>query len=635
VRWKQVTEIAALTAVLAWGGFLRLGWPGVNPFAFDEARLSQLALELARRGQFPATGPVSSTGVPNFPASAWLFAIPYAFSANPLVAISFIGLLSTLGILALWWMARSAWGPWAGLTTALLAAGSPYLVFYSRNIWGQDWLPILAVAWALAGVLGFGERRRWAIAIHSFLAAFAFQVHYAGIVLLIPTLLLALRFRLKRAFSPWLMGLGAALLVGIPWGVKVLSQVGNIGRACKLEVSTTSFKQFAALATGYNWDWLFLGEGWHLSSGPLAVAMAMAAGGLVSAGLLRLLALGWRSLSSAGEQKGLPEVLAFLVPIWGLISPVFWLAHITTVHIHYHLVSLPAAFLAAGHAATLSSRRFWRIGVIALALAISLGQGILFARGLSIAGEQATPGGISTPLCFHQAAVRFVEDGNPVLVIVPGNRPEFDGDAAVFHVLLWDYPHRLVDGRSSLIIPSHPSWLLFVAPWIPAWEEALGSLPDEGWEAYNLPRRVGEYPYGIIRLRAAKPRGFQPARPVLLANGVQLEGWKAHPLGEGFRFATLWKVADVPERDTFHQFNHLYVEGKAEPVAIHDVPTSSTAWARGDFLIVWADFPKSPSEGKLRMAVGMYRYPSLERVPRVGGGDPFAPIVLGPFEFAH
>ncbi|MEA3397801.1 MAG: hypothetical protein U9R05_10105, partial [Chloroflexota bacterium] len=44
-------EIIALAGVLILAGLLRFGWIGVNSFGFDEARLSQIALSMAREGK--------------------------------------------------------------------------------------------------------------------------------------------------------------------------------------------------------------------------------------------------------------------------------------------------------------------------------------------------------------------------------------------------------------------------------------------------------------------------------------------------------------------------------------------------------------------------------------------------------
>ena len=83
------TEWLALLGVLLLAAGLRFGWPGVNSFAYDEARLSLISLRMARGGEFATLGMPSSARVPNLPAAAWVFALPYAVSPDPLVATGF------------------------------------------------------------------------------------------------------------------------------------------------------------------------------------------------------------------------------------------------------------------------------------------------------------------------------------------------------------------------------------------------------------------------------------------------------------------------------------------------------------------------------------------------------------------
>ncbi|MBZ0292727.1 MAG: hypothetical protein K8L99_09225, partial [Anaerolineae bacterium] len=159
-------EIGALALLLLLGALLRFGWPGVTSFAFDEARLSLISLQMARGGQFAFLGMPSSVGVPNLPAAAWIYAVPYAISPDPLLASLFSGLLSLLGVLGLWWLARHAWGPWAALIAALFLAASPFSALYARSVWAQNLLAPLAVAWGISAYLGVVRRSRWAVALH-------------------------------------------------------------------------------------------------------------------------------------------------------------------------------------------------------------------------------------------------------------------------------------------------------------------------------------------------------------------------------------------------------------------------------------------------------------------------------------
>jgi hypothetical protein len=55
LRLKRL-EILAISVVFMLAAVLRLGWTGVNSFAFDEARLSLIALEMARGGELARVG---------------------------------------------------------------------------------------------------------------------------------------------------------------------------------------------------------------------------------------------------------------------------------------------------------------------------------------------------------------------------------------------------------------------------------------------------------------------------------------------------------------------------------------------------------------------------------------------------
>ena len=114
-------ELWALLAILILAALLRFAYPGVNSFAGDEAHISLDALRMARGGEFVMAGQPSSVNIPFFPASVWLFALPYAFSPDPLVVTWVVSLISLLTVAGVWWLARR-WNAWAGLVAALYMA---------------------------------------------------------------------------------------------------------------------------------------------------------------------------------------------------------------------------------------------------------------------------------------------------------------------------------------------------------------------------------------------------------------------------------------------------------------------------------------------------------------------------------
>jgi 4-amino-4-deoxy-L-arabinose transferase-like glycosyltransferase len=640
-RLGHILEGLALAGVLAWAAILRLGWVGVNSFSFDEARLSLMALQMARGGEFARLGMQSSTGIPNFPAAVWIFALPYWLSRDPLVATLFVGLLAVLAAAGLWWLARRAWGPWAGLSAALLFAASPFAVLYSRSIWSQDLLPPLAVLWAVAGVVGISQQKAWAVTLHVFLAGFAFQVHYAGIALVPATAWLVIRYRLWRHWRAILIGGALAALAAWPFVRTIWCCAPGVQADLKrlwqqpAQTSLASFRHLGQMAVGADWEWLLLGNGWAWES-PLTAATQAAS--LVVALLLGLGLLGltwqvWRDVRRA--RSGWRSVLTVLVPAWALSAPLLFLRSKAPVFLQYQLIALPALFLAAGSLAGLVRRRPWGVIITALALTVAAIQTVPVARSLGVVAHRLTPGGLGTPLERPRAAARALMDGQPVVVHAHGDVPEFFGDVAGFSVLLWDYDHRIVDGQSVLLIPDEPAHLLATFADLPAWAELQAS--GLSGEVRTFPRREGEPPYVAMTIEGTSLSGFQPIEPLTLVNGAQLHGWRVRAVDGRLRVTIWWQLVGPLAQGRYHQFNHLrsaqQLEPSAEPLAVHDVPLSSHTWQVGDHLVTWADFDCPAKAGPFWMEIGMYTWPEIQRSPVLERpDDPLAPIRLGPFE---
>ena len=609
-------EWLILAGALVWGAILRLGWPEAYPFAFDEARVSALALALAREGRWPLTGMVSSTGIPNLPASVWLFAIPYLLSSDPLIATRYVAVVSLGVVVGLWWLARRWWGRVPGLAVAWLAAGSPYLSFYARNIWAQNWLPVLAVAWAILTWQSITRRSVWAALGAGGIAALAPQVHYAGVVLWGPTFLLAWKLTpVRRAVVlGWLVGtLPIWPVLPVLWKARV-----NLTSPPAGEVLWQGAWFPWQLMTGYAWDRYFIGPQWGLGTQPLAKVIALL---LLSSWVLGMGALLHRLRSPHEDALWLRVFLA-----WVWVSLVVWNLPFLPGRLHYYLPSLPAWLLVTVAFWAQHTSPIFRRGFLLLAVVVSWVQGILFIQGSAIATKVYTPGGISTPLGYLREAAQTVQDGTLVTVFVPGDDPTVDGDAAVWDVLLWEAPHRLVDGRHALLWREDEGWLMFVAPWLPAWDVLHRLMPRVASKATFLPKRDGEYPFVRIPTGGERPGGYRSRTPVILANGVWLVGWDVERTAERTRLITIWRVRQaVTER--YHQFNHVYVPGQVEPLWVQDAPVSSRAWQAGDWLITWADFPPGlPSTAWF--GVGMYTYPDVKRVPRRNSANPYEPIRL-------
>ncbi|MHB1355569.1 MAG: hypothetical protein ACYCZF_06300 [Anaerolineae bacterium] len=669
VFWR-IAEGASLGLVLALAGVLRLGWPGYNAFLYDEARVSLLALQMAH-GTFISVGMPSSTALPNMPGLVWLMTPLFWLSSDPLFATLAIGLANTLAVAGVWWLARRAWGSWAALCAALLLAGSPWSVFYSRSIWGQDLLVPLTVIWAL-GAYGASRpvlsnvqpdpnlhritSRRPDFSIFGciFVAFFAPQVHYAGLALIPATVLMGLRFKWWRRWKAGLAGFTLAALCALPFALAVLRDPGlrsafRTMLQAQTQYNLTSLYNWAEVGLGLRWEWLLLSPNWAWPQ-PLG---GLLRGAQIVVGTLGGLGLGVLAYQTWWYRQFWNTRLATLGFILALVPPLLFLRHNTPVYQHYQLVVLPALFLGAGALAGAGSwrsrasgvpafpswlRQVWGPAITLLALGAALVQAVALGQGIYLMGQSSPPGGLGTPLHYPRAAIQALKvraaalGGAEIIVSTPGDDPAFLGDAAIFETLLWGTPHRIVDGNSVLLIPGSSeakTILLSIYPAQAALDEArmAGIVSAE----QPLPRRKGELPY-ISWQAAGAPQGFHTITPQTLANGAVLVGYRVRRAGDKLRLSTLWQLTRSMVTEDYHQFNHLYSTDGQTKLEGQDRPLSTHAWKAGDTLITWADFTLPQEPGVIWFDVGMYAYPSMDRVAVQDPANTTASIRLGPVE---
>ncbi|MCE5260279.1 MAG: hypothetical protein LLG44_14655, partial [Chloroflexi bacterium] len=522
----RVLEALGLAAVLGLAAWLRLGWPDYYNFGYDEARASLLALQMARSGVFISTGMVSSTGLPNMPGFIWLLSPLFALSSDPLLATCCIAGVNVLAVAGLWRLVRRAWGPLAAFVAALLLASSPWAVFYSRGIWGQDLLIPTAILWMLlleracrppSERIRRGRAMNWlrlrapdiAMAAAVLTAGFAPQVHYAGLALLPATVAAFFMLRLHRRWKGALAGILAAGLSALPFVLALLRDSG-LHQAISALLRQAPVSDLAALADlkrlalGQGWEELLLSSDWVWSQplqrwlGVCRVITAI----LAVLGLIAMIRLACRrdAVSSRLARLG----LALLV-----VPPLLFIRHSTEVYVQYMLPALPGVFLAVGALAAgdarirddVSRRRrvvhqVLSVGTAALVLLTAAGQAAALSQGIRMAGEQALPNGLGTPLGYPRRAARMLQQqtaasGAEVIVYSPGDDPAYIADAAIYEVLLWDSPHRIADGNAVLLLPA--AWqarMLAVFPDLPVMAQARadGLVGDE----QELPRRAGE-----------------------------------------------------------------------------------------------------------------------------------------------
>lgn len=608
-RW----EWAALAAILLLAAVVRMGAPGITEFKRDEANLSQRALDLVHGRELPLLGIGSSVSVPNTPISVYLFAIPYAFSDSPILATLFVGLLNVIAVGLAWVLARRYYGPAAALVAGTLYAASPWAAIYSRKIWAQDLLPPFVVAVIFTGLLGFGERRRWAQWAHWLLLAITVQIHYAALVLIPLSLGMLLIERRDVRWRETALVLAVAALTALPAlaGAYRDDWLSLNRLRDGLAADTDHRRVISSTALEYAW-FTVAGTNIHSLAGPQqfrayldSVPDVWPLFKLVPlAAVLSALALAVRRVRRLPAAHLPDEVLAAALVLPVLAFTWEW----TEVAPHYLIPLMPAAYVlcGAGAAALLDSlptvrlRRASAVAGAVLVGAVAVLQVTQVLALLRFLDRHATTGGFGTPLHYLLDARAAVLEQHPrdVIVISEGETAPYDQEPAVWGVLLEAVPQvRFVNGTRTLVIPAGDA--IEVIAWSPALITcpALACLDEPGVRRFDL--RPGEQPYLMRPAPRDQPVDITPIKPVRFANGAHLIGYSANE--ETVILA--WRLAGPENRD-YQAFVHA-LDAEGQRLDQRDRPAwPGRYWHAGDTLLLWFDLSLPPTTAVLY--AGMY-----------------------------
>lgn len=490
--------------MLALAAYLRLGHPGVVEYKYDEARLSQLALDLAKGRHFPLLGMQSSVGFPNAPFNVYILAVPYFFTSSPVVATQFIGLLNVLAVGLTYVLLRRFTSPVPALIGTLLFATNPWSVHFSRKIWAQNMLPLFALLIVLTGFEGFLRDRRWARLAHLPLLAITGQIHYGAFVMIPVSVYLILQRRFSRSllvstvvalilFVPYLLGLAGAGLDNPSAARSVLSDT-------TAETDTNGLLSPEALEAA---QLLVSGTAIHSLAGPEQFRNYLDTIPDVAYPLFRL--VGWGVALSVIwliiQRRYVAISIWFATPI--VAFSLTW----TEFFIHYLIPMLPAAFIVFGLALNdlTQYRRVFAItaGVFVF---IALMQVLVWLSLLDFVDKTATPGGFGTPL-HYLTRIESEVDAPDVLVNLDGH-PDGIAQPVVWETLFYDRDRvRMVSVDTQIY---------------PAGEATVVRSGCDGDQVVSL--RDGE---GCLSIE--EPLAFPAAGYTLLserfANGAELIGY--------------------------------------------------------------------------------------------------------------
>jgi hypothetical protein len=314
---------------------------------------------------------------------------------------------------------------------------------------------------------------------------------------------------------------------------------------------------------------------------------------------------------------------------WLCLSPLFALILPVELRAHYFVVLYPLLFVLPAAGVELAAGKSRPLGWIAFLLvgAIAVRQVQTWSETLRAVDTGVK--GYGTPLGYWwRAAERSrtlseQEDAAEVLLLMPGDDP-WDQKASILDALLSGTPHRVVDGRTTVVYPPHPAVFL-VAPEVES-EAALASPCTQ-----NLSADLTASPFdGTYHYRLWSPAGdatsacagtLSPAA-ARWASGVRLLGYDVEGTprpGETLHVMLFWETARGPLDADVHWFTHLEDEAGRRWGQYDAVAWPAKRWQPGDRVLFHFDLHIAPDAvpGRYVLRVGQYTYPEIENIPVV------------------
>ncbi len=638
-------ELWLLAAILLLAAVLRLGWPTLTEFKFSEARLAALALEVTQEGRLPLVGVPSSAGFDHSPLSVYLYVPAFLWTANPIPATIYGGLVGVAAVGLCWWLARR-WpggGVRAAWVASLLFAVSPWAVAFSRKIWQVTFVPLLALVFVglLLSALVEEPGRRWNLAWSLAVYALLVQVHPSAASLAPALLLWLVLFWRRVRLGPLLIGAGLAAVTAIPFmvhqfqsGWPALAAIGAWPpaswdlAAVRLAWEAITGRGIGALAGDTypllkvvpQLGWLFNFIGWAV-----VVSVLWLAGRMVAR---------WRASAVRERQRAQIDLVLLT---WLIVPVLFNLRHSLDLYLHFFALITPAAFLLVGRAAEDVIGRPWmarfRAPAVVLLGVLVVGQGVALVGMARFVSSHDTHGGFEVPLRrYLGVADRVVtaageQGAAEVLVVGQGDSVVVDETPAIFDVLLRGrLAYRFVDGNSTALFPAHRA-LALLTP---------GTGEVAGWyHSGGTPVSEFEDGYRLISLDGDAPGGQFTAVPGLrlAQNGVEMQGYRWEESQHGGQFWLLWQVLWLNAEDT-HFFVHL-LDGQGRQQGQQDAVGYPTAYRqKGDRVVNKFDIMLEGDSlaDPYWARVGLYVYPQVVNVPFIDqAGNPAADsVTVGP-----
>ena len=606
-------EALQLLLILVLAAAMRFGRAEVVEYYHDDAMLATLALESADGLRLPLTGILSSTGIPNSPASVYLLTIPFAIKADPRFAIHFVMLFNVIGVGLLWLMARMFTTSRVAFVAGLAYATNPWAALYSRKLWAQEMHTPLILLGLLLLIYGFWQRRApgpsrrgqiLAQALGVPLLIFAIQFHFAAWSLL-PVVFLALWAGRGRVSAPAAaLAVILSILVLLPYAIGMAETLDRdprrvsdaVGRSTSggIELDLAPIGHAIMLASGTGLEtWLAPEQAEQLASQyPLLwpanfILVIVAVAGFVAC--------------YKRSQK-----MAFFVSIWAFAPVLLLIPGWTPAYVHYLIPSLPALALLTGFGVDSLLQRLDAKpvgkGLIWAVLACLLGLQFLqwHAALRYVEQRHINYPGFTVPLSRLLPLRDRLRQSDDVLVISQGMAWNLHHEVAVWDTLLWDDVSclRTLIPQGYAVFPDH-AFTVVIAPDSPiAPRDSLYAKAAQ----QKFSTRAGERGYYVFDWNRApdwQGPGIKSIDPISFSNGVQLTGYGFH----GDEVLLEWRLPGRRVGMDYQYSAQIYDDEGARLGQWDARFWHGRHWCAGDRLLTWGSLENDELATTLKVAM--------------------------------
>jgi hypothetical protein len=630
VAWlsRYAVRYAAITAIMVLALALRLQRPDIAEFKIDEVQPLDVAARIWLDHRLPLTRGHTSLGLPGTPGLGYLLVLPRAVSADPQIAVAYLGFLGSLAVLATYLAVRQMAGEPLALVASALYAANPWAVFLSRKTWSEI-LPLFTVLilWAAYKVV-VQRKPVWALAFFV-LTAVQVQTHLLGVLLFPAVLLTVLVYwpRWKGRYTLWGVALGALVL--LPYAYKLAGQwewtrsvlLQQAGRGIKLD--TMAFAYALWLTSGATVT--------ALMGRSVAVLQAwehvLRVANLIT-GLLMACALALSSWAVWYRKPGHERHALLLIWLAGPVVPLVFVRE--AMGIHYLLLLVPALYVLAGIAwvrLLTSRRRVLAAGSMVVFLALLVVQAGAVVAVYDGVTSHPTEGGFGRPLRLWRQVqqgvlARVAAEGWHELQVLGTDDAPWSSDRNVLDFLLQRSVRlRYVGygGRAGLLVPQEGEALALV---VGADAEMARTLQALGKEEAHWPVAGSEWGVRLYRLQKRAVgdlvRGATTTGPGTFESGMRLLGAELPQVArprEQLAVLTCWEYTGQGAHPAELAFNHL-VDAHGRRWAQDDgFALSRSEWRPGETLVQWCQItlPADLPPGDYWLYTGMYSLRDMSR----------------------